>query len=62
MSKAFLYHAEVKKMKSDWTVAQTNRYSFLQKCKSELVTSIVTMETKQYLMYRNFFELVYNHV
>ena len=45
--KAFLYHAEFKKIKSNWTVAQTNGYSFLQKWKSGLFTAVVTitMET-----------------
>ena len=43
--KAFLYHAEFKKIKSNWTIAQTNGYYFLQNWKSERFTSIVTMET-----------------
>ena len=43
--KALLYHAEFKKIKQNWTVAQINGYSFSQKLKSELFTSIVTMET-----------------
>ena len=28
--KAFLYHAEFKEIKSNWTAAQTKGYSFLQ--------------------------------
>ena len=43
--KAFLYHAECKKITLNWAVAQTNGLSFLKKRKSELLTSIVTMET-----------------
>ena len=29
--KTFLYYAVLKKIKSNWTVGQTNGYSFLQK-------------------------------
>ena len=29
--KALLHHVEFKKIKSSWTIAQTNEYSFLQK-------------------------------
>ena len=45
--KAFLYLAEFKKIQSNWTVAQANGYFFLTKWKFELLTSIVTMETKK---------------
>ena len=44
--KAFLHHAEFKKIQSNWTVAQANGYSFYRKLQSELFTAIVTMETK----------------
>ena len=42
------------KIKPNWTVAQTNGYSFLQKRKSELFMSIVTMDTNNNSCIGNF--------
>ena len=56
--KAFLYHAEFKKIKSNLTVAQTNGYSFLQNENLSFLP-LQCHGNKQYFIYRNFFESVY---
>ena len=56
--KAFLYHAELKKIKSNWIVAQTNE---TLSCRNENLRFYFYSNhgNKQYFMYWNFFESVY---
>lgn len=44
--KAFLCHAEFKKITANWTFLQKNELAFLQKWKSERFTFIATITTR----------------
>ena len=53
----------LRKSNRNWTVAQTNGYSFLQKWSSELFTSIVTMETNNISCIETFLsQYIYNYL